>query len=333
MDEAQKIAADIKAGNIKPIYFLMGDEPYFIDKLAEFIENNILAEEEKSFNQTIFYGRDVTIEDIVSAAKRYPMMADRQVIIVREAQDLSRTIDRLEAYADNPMMSTVLVFCYKYKKLDLRLKVTKSLKKSAVIFDSKRLYENQVSDWIKRTLSAKSFTIEPKAAAMLVEFLGFDLSKINNELDKLAVVLPKGSVITPKAIEDNIGFSKDYNIFEFRKALGDRNQFKAYKIAAHFGDNQKDNPIVMVTTLVFAFFSQVLQYHGMKDRSSKNVASVLKVSPYYVNDYVTAARNYPMKKVSQIVASLRTIDVKSKGVGANMTPPELLKEMLIQIFK
>ncbi len=333
MDEAQKIAADIKAGNIKPIYFLMGEEPYFIDKLAEFIENNVLAEEEKSFNQTIFYGRDVTIEDIVSAAKRYPMMADRQVIIVREAQDLSKTIDRLEAYANNPMMSTVLVFCYKYKKLDLRLKVTKSLKTSAIIFDSKRLYENGVSEWIKRTVTAKNYTIEPKAAAMLVEFLGLDLSKINNELEKLQLVLPIGSVITPKAIEVNIGFSKDYNVFELRKALGDRNQLKAYKIAAHFADNQKDNPIIMVTSLVFAFFSQVLQYHGLKDKSSKNVASVLKVAPYFVIDYVNAARNYPMKKVSQIVASLRIIDVKSKGVGSNLTPSDLLKEMLIHIFK
>jgi DNA polymerase-3 subunit delta len=333
MDEVVKIVNDIKAGNIKPIYFLMGEEPYYIDKLSEYIEANILSEEEKGFNQTVLYGRDVSIEHIVSTAKRYPMMADRQVVIVKEAQELSRTIDKIESYVENPMPSTVLVFCYKYKTLDKRKKVTKLLAKNGIVYESKKLYENQVGDWIKRVLAGKKYTIEPKASAMLVEFLGTDLSKINNELEKLQIILPVGSVISAKDIEENIGFSKDYNVFELRKAIGERNQLKAYKIAENFAQNPKDNPLVMTTGLVFGFFIQLLKYHGLKDKNPKNVASVLGVNPFFLKDYDVAIKNYPMRKVSQIVASLRDTDVKSKGVGANsLSQADLLREMLYKIF-
>lgn len=333
MDEVLKIVNDIKGGNIKPIYFLMGEESYFIDKLADYIEQNLLSEDEKGFNQTVLYGRDVTIEDIVSTAKRYPMMAERQVVIVKEAQDLSRTIDKLESYVDHPMQSTVLVFCYKYKTLDKRKKMTKSLDKVGVVFESKKLYENQVGDWIKRVLSGKNYTIEPKANAMLVEFLGADLSKINNELEKLQIILPKGSMITPKHIEENIGFSKDFNNFELLNALGSRNQLKAYQIAQYFSDNQKANPLVVTTSTVFGFFVKILKYHGLKDRNPKNVASALGVSPYFLKDYDVALKNYPMRKVSQIVTTLRELDIKSKGVGANaLATSDLLKEMLFKIF-
>ncbi|QEE50636.1 DNA polymerase III subunit delta [Flavobacterium alkalisoli] len=333
MDEVVKIVNDIKQGNIKPIYFFMGEEPYYIDRLTEYIEDNILSEEEKGFNQMVLYGKDVSIEDIMSSARRYPMMAERQVVIVKEAQELSRTIDKLEAYAQNPQPTTVLVFAYKYKTLDKRKKVTKLLDKAGLVYESKKLYENQVADWIKRVLSGKGYTIEPKAAAMLVEFLGNDLSKINNEIEKLLIILPKGSNITPKSIEDNIGISKDYNVFELRKAIGERDQLKAYKIAGHFSQNPKDNPLVMTTGLVFGFFSQLLQYHGLKDKSPGNAAKMLKVNPYFVKDYDIALRNYPMKKVSSIVNALRDIDVKSKGVGANaISQADLLKEMLVKIF-
>lgn len=333
MDEVIKIVNDIKSGNIKPIYFLMGEEPYYIDKLSDYIEQNILSEEEKGFNQTVLYGRDVTVEDIISAAKRYPMMAERQVIIVKEAQDLIRTIDKLESYAENPMATTILVVCYKYKTLDKRKKVTKLLAKSGVVFESKKLYENQVGEWIKRVLSGKKYAIEPKASAMLVEFLGTDLSKINNELEKLQIILPKGATITAKDIEENIGFSKDFNIFELRKAIGDRNQLKAYTIAENFANNPKDNPMVVTTSLVFGFFVQLLKYHGLKDKNPKNVAVVIGVNPYFLKDYNIALKNYPMRKVSQVVAALREIDIKSKGVGANaMSNGDLLREMLYHIF-
>jgi DNA polymerase-3 subunit delta len=333
MDEVLKIVNDIKSGNIKPIYFLMGEEPYYIDKLSDYIEEKVLTEEEKGFNQTVLYGRDVSIEDIISTAKRYPMMAERQVVIVKEAQDLIRTIDKLESYAENPMATTVLVFCYKYKTLDKRKKLTKLLAKSGVVFESKKLYENQVGDWIKRVLAGKKYAIEPKATAMLVEFLGTDLSKINNELEKLQIILPVGSTITPKHIEENIGFSKDFNVFELRKALGERNQLKAYTIAENFAQNPKDNPMVVTTSLVFGFFIQLLKYHGLKDKNPKNVAAVLGVNPFFLKEYDVALKNYPMKKVSQIVGALRDIDVKSKGVGANsLSQSDLLREMLYKIF-
>jgi len=333
MDEVIKIVNDIKAGNIKPIYFLMGDEPYYIDKLSEYIENNILSEDERGFNQTVLYGRDVTIEDVVSTAKRYPMMAERQVVIVKEAQELSRTIEKLESYAENPMATTVLVFCYKYKTLDKRKKATKAIAKNGVVYESKKLYDNQIGDWIKRVLAGKKYSIEPKASAMLVEFLGTDLSKINNELEKLQIILPVGSTITAKDIEDNIGFSKDYNVFELRKAIGDRDQLKAYKIAENFSHNPKDNPLVLTTSMIFSFFIQLLKYHGLKDKNPKNVASVLGVNPYFLKDYDVAVKNYPMKKVSQIIAALRDTDVKGKGVGANnLSQADLLREMLYKIF-
>ena len=333
MDEVVKIVNDIKAGNIKPIYFLMGEEPYYIDKLSDFIEQNVLSEEEKGFNQTVLYGRDVSIDDIISTAKRYPMMAERQVVIVKEAQELSRTIDKIESYVENPMESTVLVFCYKYKTLDKRKKATKLLAQKGIVYESKKLYENQVGDWIKRVLAGKKYAIEPKATAMLVEFLGTDLSKINNELEKLQIILPAGSTINPQHIEENIGFSKDFNNFELLNALGSRNQAKAFHIAHYFSENPKANPLVVTTGLVFGFFVKILKYHGLKDRNPSKVASALGVNPYFLKDYDVALKNYPMKKVSQIITSLRDVDVKSKGVGATMSQSDLLKEMLFKIFK
>ena len=333
MDEVVKIINDIKAGDIKPIYFLMGEEPYYIDKLTEFIEETILQEHERDFNQTILYGRDVTVDDIVGNAKRYPMMADRQVVVVREAQELSKTIENLDTYVSNLQPTTVLVIAYKYKTIDKRKKLYKSIAKDGVIFESKKMYDNQVGTWISRVLQGKGYTIEPKANAMLVEFLGNDLSKISNELSKLQIILPKGHQITASDIEKNIGFSKDFNVFELQNALGSKNQLKAYQIVQYFSDNPKENPMVLTTGLIFAFFVKLLKYHGMKDKNPKLVAPALGVSPFYLKDYDVALKNYPMKKVSSIVATLRDIDVKSKGVGANsLSNHDLLKEMLIKIF-
>ena len=333
MDEVKQLVSDIKQRKLKPIYFLMGEESYYIDKISDFIEANVLTEEERGFNQMVLYGRDVTIEDIVGNAKRYPMMAEYQVVIVKEAQDLSRTIEKLVSYAENPQPTTVLVLNYKYKKLDKRKSLYKAVKKVGVVYESKTLYENQVADWIRRVLSPKKYTISPKAAQMLVEFLGTDLSKISNELEKLQIILPEGSQITPEVIEENIGISKDFNNFELRKAIGDKNSLKAYQIVYYFADNPKDNPMVVTVTLLFNFFSQLLHFHGLKDKSPRNVASALKVNPYFVNEYITAARNYPMKKVSTVVSILRDFDVKSKGVGSNAVPQgDLLKELLAKVL-
>ncbi len=333
MDEVVKIINDIKAGNIKPIYLLMGEECYYIDKLTEYLEQHVLLEEERDFNQTIVYGRDTTIDEIVAHAKRYPMMADRQVVIVKEAQDLSKTIDSLEKYAENPQLTTVLVLAYKYKTVDKRKKLVKHIDKKGVVFESKKLYENQVGQWISKVLQGRGYRIEPKAMMMLVEFMGNDLSRIANELSKLEIILPKGSTITPHHIEENIGFSKDFNVFEFRKAIGSKNQLKAFQIAEYFSQNKKDNPIVMTSGLVFSFFSGLLLYHGLKDKSQSNVAKVLKVNPFFVKDYEEAFRNYPMRKVSAIINAIRDMDMKSKGVGgANIPDYDLYKELLVKIF-
>ena len=333
MDEVKQLVTDIKNKNLKPIYFLMGEEAYYIDKISDFIESSVLAEEERGFNQMVLYGRDVSIDDIVGQAKRYPMMAEYQVVIVKEAQDLSRTIEKLAKYAENPQPTTVLVVNYKYKKLDKRKALYKTLKKTGVVYESKKLYENQVADWIRRVLSPKKYAISPKAAQMLVEFLGTDLSKINNELEKLQIILPEGTQISPDHVEENIGISKDYNNFELRKAIGERNTKKAYKIVHYFADNPKDNPMVVTVSLLFNFFSQLLHFHGLKDKSPRNVASALKVNPYFVNEYIAAARNFPMRKVSAVVSTLREFDVRSKGVGSNAVPQgDLLKELLVRIF-
>ncbi len=333
MDKVKEIVAEIDAGKPKPIYFLMGEESYYIDKISQYIADNVLSEDEKGFNQMVLYGRDTSVDEVISNAKRFPMMAEHQVVIVKEAQDLSRTIENLTAYVEHPQPTTVLVICYKYKKLDKRKKLYKAVQKNGELFESKKLYENQVAEWIRRTLGSKNYKISPKACILLVEFLGTDLGKINNELNKLTLVVPPSTEITPKLIEQHIGISKDFNNFELKKAIGERNVGKAARIIDYFAQNPKDNPFVVTVTLLNTFFTQLLQYHGLKDHSPGNVAKVLGVNPYFVKEYTVAARNYPMKRVSGIISSLRELDLKSKGVGANnMAQSELLKELLTEII-
>lgn len=333
MQNAKKILSDLQKGEIQPIYFLSGEEPYFIDQISDYIEANILDEAEKGFNQMVLYGRDVTVDDIVSNAKRYPMMADRQVVIVKEAQELSRTIDKLSSYVDNPQPSTVLVICYKYKKLDKRKGLAKALKKHGVHYESKKLYENQVGDWLRDVLVRKGYQISPKATQILVDYLGTDLSKIHNELTKLMLILSQGSEITPETIEENIGISKDFNNFELRKAVGERDIVKAQRISLYFTQNPKDNPLVLTISSLYGFFSNLLKYHGLPQKDKGTVAKALGVNPYFIGEYTTAARHYPMKKVSAAIALLREADVKSKGVGASsFATPDLLKELLAKIM-
>ena len=312
----------------------MGEEGYYIDRIADFIAENVLTEEEKGFNQMTLYGKEVSIEDIVSNAKRYPMMSERQVIIVKEAQHLIRTIEKLCAYAENPQMSTVLVICFKYKKLDKRKKLHKLLKEpNGVVFESKKLYDNQVSEWIRKVLKGRGYAISHKASILLVEFLGTDLSRIHNELEKLQIVLPKETEITPVLIEKHIGISKDYNNFELKKAIGEKDIVKATKIITYFAQNPKDNPFVVTIALLHTFFTQLLQYHGLSDHSPRNVASALRINPYFVEEFQIAARNYPMKKVSRVISYLREMDMKGKGVAAaNVAHADLLKELLVKII-
>ena len=311
----------------------MGNEPYYIDKISGYIEEHLLTEEEKGFNQAVLYGRDITINAIVAHAKRYPMMADRQVLIIKEAQELSRTIENLATYAAHPQPTTVLVLCYKYKTIDKRKKLYKAVTGNGVLYESKKQYENQVTEWIRHTLQANGYSITYKAAQMLVEFLGTSLSKVHNELEKLQLILPPESEITPEIIEKNIGISKDYNNFELKKAIGEKNMAKASRIVSYFARNPKENPLAVTLSILHSFFSQIMQYHSMQDHNPKNVAAKLKINPYFVSEYQTAARYYPMKAVSKILTHLRNADVKSKGIGANALPQgELLKELLMKIM-
>ena len=332
MNEINAIVADIKNGNAKPVYFLMGEEPYYIDQISDYIENHVLDESEKGFNLQVMYGRDVGIDDIVSAAKRYPMMAEKQVLIVKEAQDLSRTIDNLTAYVENLQPTTVLVLNYKYKKLDKRKKLYKAIKKHGVLFESKKLYENEVANWIRRVLNGKKYKIDPKASEMLVEFLGADLSKIANELKKLMLILPKETIITDEHIEQNIGISKDFNNFELLKAIGKKDVVKANRIINYFVENPKNNPTVMTISLLNNFFTKLLLFHGLENKSKDAVSKSLGVGYYFVDDYFLAARNYTMRKVAQTINFLREADVKSKGVGASQTQEDILKELLFRIM-
>lgn len=333
MDEALQIVNDIRKGILRPIYFLYGEEPYYIDRISDYIASKVLTEEEKGFNQMVLYGKDVSIEDIVGNAKRYPMMAEKQVVIVKEAQHLSRTIENLASYVKNPQMTTVLVICYKYKKLDKRKPLYKAVKKDGVVFESQVLKDYKIPAWIQKTGKNVGFSIPQKSAMLLAEHLGTDLGRIVNELNKLTLMLPQGIEITPSHIEEHIGISKDYNNFELKKAIGERNVLKATKIVTYFAQNPKDHPFVLTVTLLNMFFTQLLQYHGLKDHSPKSVATTLRINPYFVDEIQTAARNFPMKKVSQIISHLREMDLKGKGVGAtNINQADLLKELLAKIL-
>jgi DNA polymerase III subunit delta len=331
MDDVSNIIKEIKAGQIKPVYFLMGDEPYYIDKIAEFIENNVLPEESRGFDQTILYGKDVTINDVIGAAKRFPMLADRQVIIVREAQELSRNINELASYIENPQPTTTLVFCYKRDKLDGKLKVSKALTKANYIFNSKKKYENEVLKWMTGVLKSKKLTIDPKAAALFIEFLGTDLSRISNEFDKLAIILKPGDEITVDIIEKNIGFSKDYNNFELINAISELNIQKAYRIINHFSKDPSSNPVLLTVSALYTHFKRILMYHALDNKTT--AAAVLKINPYFIKEIERASKFFPMKNCAKIISHLHQLDVKSKGVDAgNISHNDLLKEVLIYIF-
>jgi len=330
----EQILTDLKNKIYKPIYFLSGEEPYFIDLITKYINDNVLNDAEKSFNQTVIYGKDTDIYTVINTAKRFPMMANHQVVIVKEAQNI-KNIDDLVHYAAAPLKSTLLVINYKYKTLDKRKKLYKALADNGVLYESKKLYDNEVPGWINAYLKKKNRSIEPGAAALLNEYLGNDLSKIANELDKLIITLPDGEFnITSNHIERNIGISKDYNNFELHKALTQKNVLKANRIVNYFAQNQKDNPFTMTIATLYHFYSKVLSYHFVKDKKDKkSVAATLKVNPYFLGDYELAAKNYNPKKTVEIIGLLREYDLKSKGYNNVSTPPgELLKEMVYKIL-
>jgi len=328
----EEIIGNLQKKIYHPIYFLMGEEAYFIDKISDYIAENVLTDAEKGFNQSVLYGKDLEPNTIISNARRFPMMANYQVIIVREAQNIKK-IEDLEPYVKNPLSSTVLVINYKYKTLDKRKTFTKLLDQKGVLFDAKKIYDNQLPAWITSYLKNQNYSISPQASAMIAEYLGADLSKVANELDKLIISLPNGSQITPDHIEKNIGISKEFNIFELQNALGQRDLLKANRIINYFGANPSNNPVPVVISSLFGFFTKLLNYHFLEDKSQNNAASVLGVHPFFVKDYVAAARNYNIKKLVEIVGLLREYDMKTKGWGnVSSSPAELQKEMIYRIL-
>ncbi len=337
---AAEILKDLKKRAFKPLYLLHGEEPYYIDQIGNYIEHNALSEAERGFNQTVLYGKDTDIMTVLNTAKRYPMMADYQVVIVKEAQDMKwgkddddkKTINPLLAYLENPLPSTILVFCYKYGKFDKRKKTYKAIDKNGVVFESGSLYDNKIPAWIEGFVQERNYKLNGQASAMLAEYLGNDLSKIANELEKLMLNIPAGQEITLKHIQDNIGISKEYNVFELQTALARRDVVKANQIINYFEANPKSNPIVLVFGNLNNYFTKVLSYHYIRDKSQGNVAKELGVNQFFVKDYEQAARSYNFGKTVQIISLLREYDLKSKGVESNLPPGELMRELMFKIL-
>lgn len=329
----EQIMSDLQKKKYHPVYFLSGDESYYIDQVSDYIHEHVLNEGEKTFNQIIIYGKDSDALSIMNAAKRFPMMSSHQVVIVKEAQEI-KDFDNLVHYIENPLASTLLVLNYKYKKPDKRKKVFRSLQKHATVLNAKKLYDNQVPAWISAYVSSKNCSIEPKASVLLLEFLGSDLSKISNEIDKLIISLEGSDKrITSALIERNIGISKDFNNFELQNALGKKDIRKANQIINYFAANQKNHPLVLTINTLYAYFSKLLIYYWIKDKSKDNLAEQLGVRPFFVKDYVEAARNYNANKVISIISILREYDLKSKGYkGSTISPGDLLKELIFKIL-
>jgi DNA polymerase-3 subunit delta len=337
---AAELLKDLKNRKYKPVYLLHGDEPFYIDLVSDFVEHKLLSDAEKGFNQTVFYGKDTDIMSVLNASKRYPMMADYQVVLVKEAQDMKwgsddadkKGINPLLSYLENPLQSTILVFCYKYGKFDKRKKTYKAIEKNGLIVESAPLYDNKIPGWIEDFVAGKGYKINQQASLMLAEYLGNDLSKIANELDKLMLNVSAGQEISLKLIQDNIGISKEYNVFELQAALSKKDAFKANQIINYFEANPKANPIVLVLGNLNNFFSKVLVYHYVKDKTPQNLARELSVNPYFIKDYEQAARSYNYGKTMQIISYLREYDVKSKGVDSTTNPGGLMKELIFKIL-
>ena len=329
----EEIISDLKKRIFKPVYFLAGEEPYYIDLITDYIEQNVLPDAEKSFNQLILYGEETSIPSVIETARRFPMMASHQVVIVKEAQSLKKVED-LIIYLEQPLKSTILVLNYKYKVIDKRTKFFKALETHAVYFESSRLRDYQIPAWIEKYLMTKGIKTDPRASALLTEYLGTDLHKIVNELDKLIITLPAGKpVINTQQIEKNIGISKDYNNFELQKAVGEKNILKANMIVRYFAGNPRDNPITLTIASLFSHFSKILTYHYLPDKSKNNVAAALKINPYFVKDYEISASKYNLSKTVQVISLLRIYDMKSKGYGdLTSEPGDLLKELVYKIL-
>ena len=328
----EQIITDIHNKKYAPVYFLMGEEPYFIDVISDTIEEEVLDETEKAFNQIVVYGRDVDIDTVATHAKSFSMMGGYMVVIVKEAQDL-KNIEDFEKYLDVIPSTTILVFDYKYKKLDKRRALAKKIDKMGVLFESKKLYESNIPGWIQSYLAEKGYTITPKATQMLTDFLGTDLHKVRNELDKLIIALPKSKKIDDADVERNIGISKDYNVFELQNAIGRRDIMRANQIVNYFGDNGKDNPLLVTAISLYGYFTKILKVHYATDPSQNALATALGVNPFFVRDYQMAARNFSIADCVKCISVLREFDLKSKGYNSGETSEkDLYREMIFKLL-
>lgn len=328
------IRKDILQRRFKPIYLLMGDESYFIDALTELLAETVLTETEKDFNMLTFYGVDADVNLIIASARRFPMMAEYQLIIVKEAQNLNN-FELLSHYAKNPMGSTILVINYKHGTVDKRKAVVKSILEAGTVFESKKLYENQIPPFIQSWFKEKGIGIDEKSAQMLTDFVGNDISKLIPQLQKLEVSLPEGERrIGAELIEKNVGISKDYNNFELQKAILSKNIVMANRIADYFDKNPKENPLTVTISVLFNYFSNLLECYWLPRKDEQSIMQALNMrSSYFVRDYTTGLRNYSAQKVMEVVSDLRTFDARSKGIdNVSASQGELLKELVYRIM-
>lgn len=333
----ESVLADIQQNKFAPIYFLQGEESYYIDQITEAIEKNALKESEKGFNQVVMYGKDTDVSKIITNARRYPMMAERQVVIVKEAQeitDLNKEEGQrlLESYIKNPLPSTILVFAHKHKTLDGRKSLSKAFSSGAVMITTKKIYDNKVPEWVNNYVKNKGYTIDAKATQMLADFIGNNLGRLANEIDKIIINLKGNTAIDAGIVQQFVGISKEYNTFELQKALAIRDIVKANRIVNYFEANPKSNPVIMIIGMLYSYYAKLLQVHYAKDKSEKSLASLLQLHPFVVKEYVIAARNYPVQKVMDNIHHLRTADLHSKGVNANLEQGQILRELIFKLM-
>ncbi len=332
------VLKDLKANKYAPVYFLQGDEPFYIDQISDYIEKHCIQQHERSFNQTVLYGKETNVTTVLQNAKKFPMMAERQVVIVKEAQelpDLGKEAGEkfLNAYIQNPLPSTVLVFCHKYKTLDGRKSLGKNMDKFSVLVNTKKMYDNQLPEWINKFIAEKGAKINPRASLLLAENIGNDLSRLANEIEKLLINIKDKKEIDETLVEKYVGISKDYNVFELQKALTNRDVVKANRIINYFEANTKNNPIIPTIAALFGFFNKILLVHGSDDKSDGGIAKTLGVNPFFAKDYTAAARSFPVQKAINVVHYLHEADLRSKGIGsATMEEGQIMKELIFKIL-
>lgn len=338
MSDYNSIIRDLQKGVYAPIYFLQGEETFFIDNITDYIEAHALDEAQKSFNQYLLYGKEISFNDVLNVARKYPMMGERQVVIIKEAQEIKdwkkeESQSLLISYLENPLPSTVLVFGYKYKSLDKRTKVAKSLAKHSVFLDAKKLYDNQVPAWVRSYADALNVKFTERAIAILCENIGNNLQRLANELAKLKLNIKEGQAIDDHAVQKYVGISKDYNVFELQKALSSKNEAKAYKIIQYFAANPSANPIVLIISNLYQYFVKILMLHHSGARDKNEAARVIGVNPFFVTEYLQAAQKYPTAIVIRNIKAISKADMQSKGIGfATMKQGDILTELIFNLL-